>query len=485
MVQGTASDVGKSLLVTALCRLYARQGVRVAPFKAQNMALNSTVTVDGAEIGRAQYAQAEAARVVATADMNPILLKPETGSRSQVIVLGRPVGSSHFRDYRARYTELRKVVTGALGRLRESYDLVVIEGAGSPAELNLRDGDLVNMWVAEQADAPVLLVTDIERGGAIAALFGTLALLEPQERALVKGLVVNKFRGDASLFTDGVKIIEERCGVPVLGVVPHMGDARIASEDSLALRSNGGGLVIIAVIRMPHVSNFDEFEPLGREPGVELRWCETPEQLDGAALVILPGTKCTVADLTWLRRTGLAGAIVRRAEAHQPVLGICGGYQMLGQQILDPLGVESPEREVPGLDLLPVVTRFAPEKLTARVRMKLTEGLPLLGEAGGAVVEGYEIHHGRQDVAGGPSFGTILQRGQTSVSDPEGAISISGAVAGTTVHGLFENARVRSALLAATGAGVAPPETDPYEAVADHFARALDMAFIDRLIGLR
>jgi adenosylcobyric acid synthase len=480
MIQGTASSVGKSLLTTALCRMWARRGLRVAPFKAQNMALNSAVTPDGGEIGRAQLAQAEAARARPHVDMNPILLKPETHSASQVVVLGRVWGSMHFAEYHRRKPELREVVGAALDRLRAAHDLVVIEGAGSPAEVNLKARDLVNMWVAERAEAPVVLVTDIERGGALAAIVGTLELLEPAERARVRALVVNKFRGDPSLFTDGVSFLERRTGVRVAGVVPHMGDTRIASEDSLDLDRgrSGAGPRTIAIIKLPRLSNFDEFEPLMREPSLRVRWAEHPADLEGAALVVVPGTKTTVADLGWLRARGLAGALVARAAAGGPILGICGGYQLLGERILDPDGVESPEREVAGLGLLPVVTRFARDKVTRPVRLQLADGLPLLDAAGGRVAAGYEIHCGRVDRHGARPFGTVVRRGDDEVREPEGAVA--GVVAGTLVHGLFESAEVRTAL----GAGAAVDAADPYDALADHFAAALDVAHLDALVGL-
>jgi adenosylcobyric acid synthase len=390
----------------------------------------------------------------------------------------------HFRDYHRRKLELREVVGAALDRLRAAYDLIVIEGAGSPAEVNLRAGDLVNMWVAARAEAPVVLVTDIERGGALAALVGTLELLEPDERARVGALVVNKFRGDPSLFSDGVSFLERRSGVPVAGVVPHMGDARIASEDSLDLRARpDGGGPVVAIVRFPRLSNFDEFEPLQRIAGLTVRWCERPEELDGARLAILPGTKCTVDDLGWLRATGLAGAIAARAQRGQPVLGICGGYQMLGEQIADPLGVESAQAEVPGLGLLPVTTRFERDKVTAPVSLRLGEGLPLIGAAGGREAVGYEIHCGRVTVGAARPFG--LLRAGSSPSDerrPEGAVV--GNVAGTLVHGLFENEGVRAALAATLGLDGKARERDPYEALADHFAAALDLSLLERLAGI-
>jgi adenosylcobyric acid synthase len=480
MIQGTASSVGKSLLTTALCRIWARRGLRVAPFKAQNMALNSAVTPDGGEIGRAQLAQAEAARARPHVDMNPILLKPETDSASQVVVLGRVLGSMHFADYHRKKPELREVVGAALDRLRARYDLVVIEGAGSPAEVNLKAGDLVNMWVAERAQAPVVLVTDISRGGAIAALVGTLALLEPDESARVQALVVNKFRGDRAHFSSAVEFLEERTRIRVAGVVPDFGDTRIASEDSLDLdrARSGAGARLVAIVKLPRLSNFDEFEPLMRQPSLRVRWVERPSELGDAALVIVPGTKCTVADLGWLRKSGLADALGARAAAGGAILGICGGYQILGERILDPEGVESNEREVAGLGLLPVATHFRRDKITQPVRLVLGDDLPLLDRARGQAVSGYEIHCGRVVRHGARPFGVVVRRGDDDrLREPEGAVA--GSVAGTMVHGLFESAEIRAALGADASAS-----DDPYDTLADCFAAALDMKHLDALVAL-
>jgi adenosylcobyric acid synthase len=450
MVQGTASSVGKSLLCTALCRIWARRGLRVAPFKSQNMSLNAGATPDGGEIGRAQLAQAEAARVRAHVDMNPILLKPESASGSQVVVLGRAIGSMHFSDYRRQNIELREIVGAAFDRLHAAHDLVVIEGAGSPAEVNLREGELVNMWMAARAHAPVVLIADIERGGALAAIVGTLELLRPEERARVQALVINKFRGDRALFADGVAFLEERTGVRVAGVVPHLGDTRIAGEDSLELRDAGGDVV---VVKLPHLSNFDEFDAL------PARFVDDPSALAAARLVIVPGSKCTVDDLAWLRRRGIADALVARARAGGAIIGVCGGFQMLGERILDPKGVESQEREVPGLGLLPVVTTFAREKVTEQVRVRLPDARE---------VDGYEIHCGRVARTGGRPFATVVARSGRAVEEPEGCVA--GSVSGTLVHGLFA---------ARDEAG-----RDRYDVLADHFEAALDMRLLDRLVGL-
>jgi adenosylcobyric acid synthase len=456
MVQGTASSVGKSLLVTALCRIWSRRGLSVAPFKAQNMSLNAAVTPDGGEIGRAQLAQAEAARVRPHVDMNPILLKPDSLSGSQVVVLGRAIGSMGFADYQRHNGELRAIVGAAFDRLRARHDLVVIEGAGSPAEVNLRDGELVNMWMAARADAPVVLVADIERGGALAAIVGTLELLRPDERARVQALVINKFRGDRALFDDGVAFLEARTGVPVAGVVPHFGDTGIAGEDSLDLDrgpGRGAGARNVAIVKLPFLSNFDEFDAL---PGA--RFVDDPSELAGAALVIVPGTKCTVDDLAWLRARGFADAIVARARAGGSVLGICGGYQMLGERILDPDGVESTVADVAGLGLLPVVTRFHRDKRTEQVRVRRSDGRE---------VDGYEIHCGVVERHGGSPFGVVVRRGERVVDEPEGCVH--GSVSGTLVHGLFEERR--PALYDAR-----------YEALADQFEAALDLELLDRMV---
>jgi adenosylcobyric acid synthase len=495
MVQGTASSAGKSLLVTGLCRLFRRAGLRVAPFKAQNMALNAAVAAGGGEIGRAQAAQAEAAGIEPTVDMNPILLKPEGEARCQVVVLGRPLGRVEAAEYEPR-TSLREVAHAALARLRETVELVIIEGAGSPAEVNLKDRDIANMDLALAAGAKVLLVGDIDRGGVLAAFVGTLALLEPEERALVAGLVVNKFRGDPRLFDDGVAFLQQRTGVPVLGVVPFLRGLRIAEEDSVSLdarrpvRRAAPGELEIAALRLPRASNHDELDPLEHEPGVVLRWVDRPEELRGADLVILPGSKATVADLAWLRERGLAEELVARAGRGEPVLGICGGFQLLGRALRDPEGVESGEREVAGLGLLPVVTTFRAAKTTARVRVCLG-GTPLLG-AGEA--RGYEIHMGEVARLSGPAALRIRSRDGLACDVADGAVSADGAVVGTLVHGLLEEDAVRATLLAGLRArrGL-PPSAAPriatreeeYDRLADALLDCLDWEAICAAAGVR
>ena len=326
MVQGTGSSVGKSLLATALCRIFRQDGYRAAPFKAQNMSLNSSVTPEGAEIGRAQAVQAEAAGVAPTVDMNPVLLKPEVDYRSQLIVMGKPEGHIESRRFNNRKNSLWEVVSGALDRLRSQFEVVVIEGAGSPAEINLRHGDIVNMKVALYADAPVLLVGDISLGGVFASLYGTTELLAPEEKKLVAGTIVNKFRGDASLLEPGLRELEELTGVPVLGVVPYFHDIDIPEEDSPADRSrgsNGNTVLKIAVVALPHISNFDDFDPLARERGVEVRFVREPDELIEPDLIVVPGTKTTVADLAHLRDTGIADRLTALARAGIPVIGVC------------------------------------------------------------------------------------------------------------------------------------------------------------------
>ncbi len=489
MVQGTSSSVGKSLLVAALCRILRQDGQRVAPFKAQNMSLNAAVTADGGEIGRATAVQAAAAGVEPTVDMNPILLKPEAEARSQVIVLGRPAATLAARDYYARKAALWGVVVGALDRLRAAYDVVVIEGAGSPAEVNLRAGDIVNMRVARHAGAPVLLVGDIDRGGVFASLVGTLALVEPDERALVKGFIINKFRGDRSLLQPGLDFLEGRTGVPVLGVIPYLPHLRIAEEDGATLGQDraGDGPLDIAVARFPRIANFDDFDLLAAEPAVRLRYVERPWDLGAPDLVIVPGSKATVADLEFLRASGLAARIVALARAGTPVLGICGGYQMLGRRLSDPHGVESSVPETPGLGLLPVDTTFAAEKRTRHVQARVVAGPGLFGLLAGTTIDGYEIHMGRTTGSETPLF-QIAGAGEAEHGD--GCRSADGMVAGVYLHGLFEDPAARRAVIdwlaARRGlhleAGLTPTREDEYDRLARSVRRDLDLAAVYRLV---
>lgn len=465
MIQGTASTVGKSTLVTGLCRIFAQDGRRVAPFKAQNMALNSFVTLSGGEIGRAQVVQAEAAGIEPTVEMNPILLKPESASRSQVIVLGCPLDTMEARDYYHNRSRLLDVVLQALTRLREEYDLVIIEGAGSPVELNLAEYDLVNMQVAHLAGAPVLLVGDIDRGGIFASLLGTLMLLPPVDRARVRGLIVNKFRGDLSLWRPGEQLLADRSGVPVLGTIPFFNDIHLAEEDSVALddgtayvlehqRDQEKRLLEVVVVRVPYLSNYDEFDALAAEPMLRLHFAaslaEFPHQPD---LIILPGTKNTLSDLAWLWRQGLAQHIRQCAQHGCAVLGICGGFQMLGERLSDPTGVEADAGTVePGLNLLPVETFFEPvnAKITLRSEAQVDSSAirGLFANMHGQHFQAYQIHVGRT-VPGGGNSKNGTHAFQVYPTGNDGWLSTDGWCAGCYLHGLFENDNFRQSIVAA------------------------------------
>jgi adenosylcobyric acid synthase len=476
--------------------------VRVVPFKSQNMALNSAVTPDGLELGRAQAVQAEAAWLEPAVEMNPILLKPEGDRRSQVVVMGKPIGSLTAVEYHAYKPELEGIIAECLGRLRRDYELVLIEGAGSPAEINLKSRDIVNMHVARVADAPVLLCGDIDRGGVFAAFVGTLALLEPDERARVAAFVINKFRGDPALLTPGLVELSQRTGKPVLGVVPYVPRLRIADEDSLSLDQRmsrarpGASELDIVVIRLPRISNHDDVEALEHEPGVVVRFVERPEQARGADLVILPGSKHTTGDLAWLRSTGLAALIQERAARAEPVLGICGGCQMLGLEILDPERVESSEARVAGLGLLPIRTRFASSKRTARVRC-VVQARSFLG-AGvdpGQELEGYEIHMGRLEAVSDTRAAAfrIVSRNARAEPGPDGAVDATGAVVGSMIHGLLENDALRASLLgqlrrskglAVCSTGAVPSKQAEYDRIEATIREHLDAEMLWRLAGL-
>jgi adenosylcobyric acid synthase len=496
MIQGTSSSVGKSLLAAALCRIFARRGIRVAPFKAQNMSNNAAVCADGSEIGRAQAVQAAAAGLEPTADMNPILLKPESDARSQVVVMGRPWRSLAAGTYYRHRDELWAMAAAALDRLRAAYELVVVEGAGSPAELNLRAGDIVNMAVARYAQSPVLLVGDIDRGGIFAQLLGTVWLLAPEERALVRGFVVNKFRGDLALFADGVRILEDRGGVPVLGVVPFLPNLAIPEEDAVAIEYRRPHVarprlptpvVDVAVIALPRIANFDDFDPLAAEPGVQVRYVASPQALGQPHAVIIPGTKSTVADLAWLRAQGLAEAIRGLAAGGGAVAGICGGYQMLGRTIRDPGHVEAATEEVPGLALLPVETVFEGEKATYRAQGRVLSAAGWLAPLAGQAVRGYEIHMGR--TWGGSAWLEIAERNGQPVAVLDGAVSEDGRVWGCYLHGIFENEAFRRGWLAGLGwDGHERPALPPagqaaaFERLADEVEAALDMKQLEAIV---
>ncbi len=456
MIQGTSSSVGKSLIVAALCRIFARRGLRVAPFKAQNMSNKAAVCADGAEIGRAQAFQAAAAGVEPAADMNPILLKPEGHARAQVIVGGRVWQTLSARSFYEHKKELWTTVTAALDRLRARYDLIIIEGAGSPVELNLREGDIVNMAVARYAQAPVLLVADIDRGGVFAQLLGTLALLPAVERALVRGLIVNKFRGDPALFCDGVRILEERGVVPVLGIVPYMGDLILPEEDAAALedkpeiraafsKPENAHALDITVIRLPHIANFDDFDPLRAAAGVTVRYVDNPRSLGPTDAIVLPGSKSTMADLLWLRERGWDKLIRQKSAEGMAIAGICGGYQMLGRRILDPNQIESSATAIDGLELLPVETTFAKIKATHQVHARVLGGPAWLGDIAGRVLIGYEIHMGTTPTDS--AWLEITERNGERVEVMDGAVSANGQIWGCYLHGLFHNDSLRAAWL--------------------------------------
>lgn len=441
MFAGTGSDVGKSVLVAGVCRYLARRGHAVAPFKAQNMALNAAVTLGG-EIGRAQAAQAAAAGVEPEVAMNPILIKPTGEQHSQVVVMGRPAFDAGARDYHARRAALLPTVTAALADLRSRYDVVVCEGAGSAAEINLRRYDLTNLGLARAAGLPVLLVTDIDRGGAFGALYGTLALLEPADQALVAGFVINRFRGDPAILAPGLAQLRQLTGRPCLGVLPHVDGLSLDAEDSLALERplpstppRGPDALEVAVLRLPRISNFTDVDALATEPGVTVRFTTSVTDLRRADLLVVPGSKHTVADLAWLREQGLAAAIGERIAAGAPVLAICGGYQLLGSHIVDE--VESGAGAVAGLGALPVRTEFHATKTVA-----LASGVA--PEFGGVPAGGYEIHHGRVSREGG--------RAWLRHADGTDEGCAVGETYGTSWHGVLESDSLRRALLARVAA---------------------------------
>ena len=484
MVCGTTSDAGKSRVVTGLCRALARRGVSVAPFKAQNMALNSFVTRSGHEIGRAQGVQALAAGVEPEVDMNPILLKPSSDRTSQVIVLGEPVGHLDAAAYHAGKPALRDTVLAALNRLRASFDVVLLEGAGSPAEINLLDGDLVNLWLADAARLPAVVVGDIDRGGVFASLFGTVALLPDHLRACVQAFVINKFRGDPSLLAPGLADLEARTGLPTLGVLPWVDGLHLDAEDSLALRqpwgdagdAAGAASLDVCVVRFPRISNFTDIDAFALEPDVSVRYITHPGALGDPDLLILPGTKATVADLAWLRARGFDTAL-RALAPSTTILGVCGGYQMLGRSIED--DVESGAGSVEGLGHLPATTRFEEDKITR----------PRQGTALDCPVTGYQIHHGC----------TASDAPWVTLDDhwgrhDDGAADFDAATFGTSLHGLFESDDFRVAFLdaaaarrgkpfKASGLSFASAREAQFDDLADLVEAHLDMPAIERLIA--
>lgn len=476
MIQGTGSDVGKSVLVAGLCRLLTDRGMAVRPFKAQNMSNNAAVCAGGGEIGRAQALQAMACRVGATTDMNPVLLKPQSDRTSQLVVDGRVAGVMRAGDYRARRPALLDAVLAAYRRLSAGADMVVVEGAGSPAEINLRAGDIVNMGFARAAGVPVVLAGDIDRGGVIAALVGTQAVIDPADAAMIRGFLVNKFRGDPALFDDGRTEIVARTGWRDIGLVPWLTDAaRLPAEDAVALGRgvDGGNGPLIVVPMLSRIANFDDFDPLAHDPAVRLRMIPPGEPLPGdAALVILPGTKATIADLAFLREQGWDIDLAAHVRRGGRVLGICGGYQMLGHRIADPDGIEGAAGSVAGLGLLPIETVIAATKTTRSVTGTLVSG---------GAFAGYEIHAGVTQVAAGTSPLLRFDDGT-----PDGATARDGQIAGCYVHGLFDRASARAALLAGIGALADPLDRhEGVDAALDGVARALEAALdIDALLNI-
>jgi len=475
MVQGTGSDVGKSVLVAGLCRALADRGLVVRPFKPQNMSNNAAVTADGGEIGRAQALQAIAARVAPSVDMNPVLLKPQSDRTSQLVVAGRSRGTLAAGDYWRRKPDLLGEVLDAYRRLAAAADIVVVEGAGSPAEINLRRNDIANMGFARAAGVPVVLVGDIDRGGVIAALVGTKAVIDPEDAAMIHGFIVNKFRGDPALFEDGVTAIADRTGWRSIGVVPWLAEAaRLPAEDAVALgRESGGAGVTIAVPMLSRIANFDDFDALAHEPGVRLAMIPPGRPLPGdAALVVLPGSKATIADLAFFRAQGWDVDLAAHVRRGGRVLGICGGYQMLGRTIADPLGVEGPAETVAGLGLLPVDTVIAADKRTRPITGEISAGIGFTG---------YEIHAGVTTAAAGTP---PLLRFADGAAD--GASAQDGRIAGCYVHGLFDDPAARAHLLASLG--VVSDGFDRREAIdaaLDAIAATLERALdIDALIAL-
>ena len=508
MIQGTMSNAGKSLIAAGLCRVFKQDGYRVAPFKSQNMALNSYITKENLEMGRAQVVQAEAAGIEPEVAMNPILLKPTTDMGSQVIVCGEVVGNMRAMDYFKKKREYIPVIRAAYDKLAAEYDIIVIEGAGSPAEINLKQDDIVNMGMAKMADAPVLLVGDIDRGGVFAQLVGTVMLLEPEEQDRIAGLIINKFRGDAEILKPGLSMLTERCGKEVLGVVPYV-DIDIEEEDSLAQslsRKNYGQGIDVAVIRLPKVSNFTDFQALSLEPALSVRYVEKRSELGNPDVIILPGTKNTIQDMIWLRESGLEAAILRLVgsgtEDAQPQLvpllvGICGGYQMLGNTITDTCGAESDsvcgeqgKRTIKGMGLLPMDTYFEQEKTRTRVKgrtLQLAGGMEALS---GKKISGYEIHMGRTECR----CDALLEVRENESTKWDGCYSKN--VLGTYIHGIFDEEEFRQAFvkILCDRKGIRYAQSDlpdfrayketQYDKLADLLRESLDMKRIYEIMGI-
>ena len=485
MLAGTGSDVGKSILAAAFCRIFRQDGYAPAPFKAQNMALNSYATPEGLEIGRAQAVQAEAAGIPCHTDMNPLLLKPQSDHTSQVVLNGRPVGNRDAYNYfrREGREELRAEVCAAYDRLAARYNPVVLEGAGSLAEINLRDSDLVNMPMALHAGADVILVGDIDRGGVFASVYGSLMLLRPEERPRVKGILINKFRGDLRLFESGVQMLEELCGIPVLGVIPYFTYIHIEEEDSVSLASKSmqaeRGKVNVAVVLLRHVSNFTDFNVLERDPRVHLYYTNNIEELAKADIVVLPGSKSTLDDLRELRRNGVATAILKARRRGATILGICGGYQLMGQEVCDPTHIEGDIERLPGLGLLPVRTEMAGEKLTRQVTFSLAQG--------SAPMQGYEIHVGSTH----PVVGADCQPLNRMADGTLEGCWVDDRCMGTYIHGILDNSAFIDYLLTPYAEKIAEGsrpfdyqafKEEQYDRLAEHVRRHVDLPLLYEIL---
>jgi adenosylcobyric acid synthase len=443
MFQGTGSDVGKSVLTSAFCRIFAQDGYKVAPFKSQNMALNSFVTKRGGEIGRAQAVQAEAAQVEATVDMNPILLKPKEDTSSQVIIQGRPLKNMEAQEYFAHREEGLNYIRESLDRLQDNYDVIVMEGAGSPAEVNLRKYDVVNMKMAELAEAPVILVADIDKGGVFASIVGTFKLLNDREVERIKGIIINKFRGDITRLESGLDFIEEHTGVPVLGVVPYFSDFKIPEEDSVPshrLRNDQEAEIDIAIIYLPHISNFTDFTPLEDEIQTSVRYIKQGEELGNPDAVIIPGSKNTIEDLEYLKKIGYADEIKELAAQGVQIIGVCGGYQMLGKEIADPNCMETTGKIVKGLELLDIKTVFNPDKITTQAQGKVISRRSFFGELDSNLLSGYEIHMGETELGSQvEALNKLKEKDEDLDFHLDGAVSSDGLIFGTYLHGIFDN----------------------------------------------
>ena len=481
MFVGTGSDVGKSVITAAFCRIFKQDGYSPAPFKAQNMALNSFATPEGLEIGRAQAVQAEAAGVPCHTDMNPLLLKPSADTICQVILNGKSIGNQHAIDYFTsnNKAQLRVEVCAAFDRLASRYNPIVLEGAGSISEINLREVDLVNMPMAAHAQASVIVVADIDRGGVFASVYGSILLLSEEERKLVKGILINKFRGDMRLFESGVKMLEDLCKIPVIGVIPYFRDIHIEEEDSVMLHTKNrdakAGKVNVAVVLLRHMSNFTDFNPLEHDERVHLYYTNQATEIAEADIVILPGTKNTLHDLQILRRDGLVSAILQAHQNGKTVLGICGGYQMLGIELLDPQGIESDFRQLPGLNLLPITTILDGDKITKQVNFKLKHG--------NTACTGYEIHNGRTDFLTEIEVLNILDNGAKDGCH-------IGKCYGTYIHGILDNAEFVDLLIQPyliEKSNQAPFDyfkfkEEQFDKLADHVRKNVNMELVYELI---